>query len=73
MRLNFLMLALSAATAFAADPLATFYDGQLKGVERDVTSLAAAMPANKYDFAPTNGAFTGVRTFAQQVKQLLIA
>lgn len=70
MRLSLLMLALCAAPVFAADPLAAFYDGQLKGVERDVTSLAAAMPANKYDFAPTNGTFTGVRTFAQQVKHL---
>ena len=58
MRLNLLMLALCAAPVFAADPLAAFYDDQLKGVERDVTSLAGAMPANKYDFAPTNGAFT---------------
>ena len=70
MRLSLLMLALCAAPVFAADPLAAFYDGQLKGVERDVTSLAGAMPANKYDFAPTNGSFTGVRTFSQQVKHL---
>jgi hypothetical protein len=70
LRLSLLMLALCAAPVFAADPLAAFYDSQLKGAEKDVTSLAAAMPANKYDFAPTNGSFTGVRTFAQQVKHL---
>jgi DinB family protein len=70
LRLSLLMLALCAAPVFAADPLAAFYDSQLKGAESDVTSLAAAMPANKYDFAPTNGAFTGVRTFGQQVKHL---
>jgi uncharacterized damage-inducible protein DinB len=70
LKLSLLLLALCAAPVFAADPLAAFYDSQLKGVERDVTSLAGAMPANKYDFAPTNGAFTGVRTFAQQVKHL---
>jgi hypothetical protein len=70
LKLSLLMLALCAAPVFAADPLAAFYDSQLKGAESDVTSLAAAMPANKYDFAPTNGAFTGVRTFAQQVKHL---
>ena len=40
---------------FAADPLATFYDGQLKGVESDVMGLAGAMPADKYNFAPTDG------------------
>ena len=28
------------------------------------------MPADKYNFAPTNGAFTGVRTFAQQAKHI---
>ena len=70
LRLSLLMLALCAAPIFAADPLAAFYDGELKGVEKDVTGLAGAMPANKYDFAPTNGSFTGVRTFAQQVKHL---
>ena len=64
------MLALCATPVFAANPLADFYDSQLKGAEKDVTSLAAAMPANKYDFAPTNGSFTGVRTFSQQVKHL---
>lgn len=70
MKLSLLFLALCAAPVFAAGPLAAFYDDQLKGVENDVTSLATAMPANKYDFAPTNGAFTGVRTFAQQIKHL---
>jgi len=63
-------LALCATPIFAANPLATFYDGQLNGVEKEVMMLAGAMPANKYDFAPTNGAFTGVRTFAQQAKHL---
>lgn len=64
------MLALLTAPLFAADPLAAFYDGQLKGVESDVMGLAGAMPAEKYNFAPTNGAFTGVRTFAQQAKHI---
>lgn len=59
-----------AAPLFAADPLADFYNGQLNGAENDVTGLASAMPAAKYNFAPTNGQFTGVRTFAQQVKHI---
>lgn len=29
-----------------------------------------AMPEDKYDFAPTKGEFSGVRTFAQQVKHV---
>ena len=33
-------------------------------------SLAEAMPADKYTFAPTKGEFTGVRTFAQQVTHI---
>jgi uncharacterized damage-inducible protein DinB len=39
-------------------------------VEHDVVPAADAMPAEKYDFAPTNGEFKGVRTFAQQVKHV---
>ena len=36
--------------------------------ERELTGIAEEMPADKYDFAPTQGAFRGVRTFAAQVK-----
>ena len=68
--MNLVVLTLLTAPLFAADPLANFYDAQLKGVERDLMSLAGAMPADKYNFAPTNGAFTGVRTFAQQAKHV---
>jgi hypothetical protein len=70
LRINLAVLAMLTTPLFAADPLANFYDEQLKGVEKDVMGLAGAMPANKFDFAPTNGAFTGVRTFAQQAKHL---
>ena len=59
-----------AAPLFAADPLADYYDGQLKGAEHDVMGLASAMPAAKYNFAPTSGEFKGVRTFAQQAKHI---
>jgi DinB family protein len=38
--------------------------------ETAVVSAADAMPAEKYSFAPTKGEFTGVRTFAQQIKHL---
>ena len=34
---------------------------------------AEAMPEEKYSFAPTNGKFQGVRTFAEQVKHLAAA
>src|SRR5215475_12048446 len=38
--------------------------------EKEFTSAAEAMPEDKYSFAPTNGEFKGVRTFAQQVKHV---
>jgi hypothetical protein len=38
--------------------------------EREFTGAADAMPEDKYSFAPTNGEFKGVRTFAQQVKHV---
>jgi uncharacterized damage-inducible protein DinB len=42
----------------------------LKSLQNHVVSLADAMPADKYGFAPTDGEFKGVRTFGQQVKHL---
>jgi hypothetical protein len=59
-----------AAPMFAADPLADFYNSQLTGAEHDVLGLAGAMPADKYNFAPTSGEFKGDRTFAQQAKHI---
>ena len=48
--LTFILL---AGPIFAADPLASFYDGQLSDTEHDVMSLAGAMPAEKYNYKPT--------------------
>jgi len=39
-------------------------------VEQQVVSAAEAMPEDKYSFAPSNGEFKGVRTFAEQVKHI---
>jgi uncharacterized damage-inducible protein DinB len=36
----------------------------------EFVSAADAMPEDKYSFAPTNGEFKGVRTFAEQVKHV---
>src|SRR5579859_1445687 len=41
--------------------------------EGEFTSAADAMPEDKYSFAPSNGEFKGVRTFAEQVKHLAAA
>ena len=45
-------------------------DRQFTPMEHEFVPAAEAMPADKYDFAPTNGEFKGVRTFAQQVKHV---
>ena len=61
-----------AALVNAADAptVAGIYDSQISNIEHDLVPLAQAMPADKYDFAPTNGNFKGVRTFAQQAKHV---
>ena len=46
---------------------------QLSVVEFEIVATAQAMPEDKYSFAPTNGNFKGVRTFAQQVKHIATA
>jgi hypothetical protein len=67
-----LLLTLFAAAAFSAETptVAKIYDSQLEGIEKEMVSLAEAMPADKFDFAPTQGAFKDVRTFAQQAKHV---
>ncbi|MGA9497260.1 MAG: DinB family protein [Terriglobales bacterium] len=45
-------------------------DGSVKNVEGDFVPAAEAMPEEKYSFAPTNGEFKAVRTFAEQVKHV---
>ena len=45
-------------------------DGGIKTVEGEFVPAAEAMPEDKYDFAPSNGDFKGVRTFGGQVKHV---
>jgi uncharacterized damage-inducible protein DinB len=45
-------------------------DFWITATENKVVPAANAMPGEKYSFAPTIGEFTGVRTFAQQIKHL---
>ncbi len=61
---------LVAPVVYGASPAGKVFDDQVGSVEREVYGLAAKMPADKYDFAPTNGTFTGVRTFALQVRHI---
>ncbi|HUI83647.1 MAG TPA: DinB family protein [Candidatus Binatia bacterium] len=48
-------------------------DRSLTGIEREIVPAAEAMPDEKFNFAPTQGDFKGVRTFAQQVKHIAAA
>jgi len=62
----------AAAPGTAVDPAKTF-DAAVSGIERNWTGIAQAMPADKYNFAPSAAIFVagqkvqydGVRTFAQ--------
>ena len=44
-----------------------------KSVAKDFTRLADAMPKEKWNFKPTQGAFADARTFAEQVKHVACA
>jgi uncharacterized damage-inducible protein DinB len=49
------------------------YAKLLSSQEGEVVAAAEAMPADKYNFAPTSGDFKGVRTFAQEVTHIAAA
>jgi len=66
------VMALQAADAPGGVSLAQQADKQLGSVEKEVVSLAEAMPADKYDFAPKDGAFQGVRTFGLQMRHMAL-
>jgi hypothetical protein len=71
-----LLVALPAVAQQQPSPAKTIPDSinyMWKMVESDFTSLAEAMPEDKWNFKPTQGAFTNVRTFAEQVKHVACA
>jgi uncharacterized damage-inducible protein DinB len=59
-----------AAESAGAKAPSEVYSQLLKQLSGEVVSAAEAMPAEKYDFAPTAGKFDGVRTFGSQVQHL---
>ena len=75
-----LLLALgTAGNLAAANPqgkmdqkptFSTVLNHSLDGVEHEFVSAAEVMPEDKFNFAPTQGDFKGVRTFAQQIKHV---
>lgn len=65
----------NAQAAAQANPgqkptFAMVFDRNLTNTEKEVVSAAEAMPDDKFNFAPTQGEFKGVRTFAQQIKHI---
>jgi len=50
--------------------IASVLNKSIKGIESEFVSAADAMPEDKYSYAPTNGEFKGVRTFAQEVRHV---
>ena len=45
-------------------------DRSTSNIEHEFVEAADAMPEDKYSFAPTNGEFKNVRTFAEQIKHV---
>jgi uncharacterized damage-inducible protein DinB len=48
-------------------------DRGLANLEREFIPAAEAMPEEKFNFAPSNGEFKGVKTFAEQVRHVASA
>ena len=64
---------LCAQAAHPAPKSATeVFQQSVTGPERATLRLAESMPDGKYSFVPTNGEFSGVRTFAQLVKHIAV-
>jgi uncharacterized damage-inducible protein DinB len=75
--LVFCMLALAAVDAAQDNKSKDEHRTVTQVLDRSVTNLehefvpaADAMPEDKFGFAPTNGEFKGVRTYAQQIKHV---
>jgi uncharacterized damage-inducible protein DinB len=55
-------------TAVEHRTISQVLDRALTMAEKDFVPAADAMPEEKFGFAPTDGEFKGVRTFAEQIK-----
>jgi hypothetical protein len=67
------LLSLCMFPALGADAVPNarqIFDSQLSNTEREVVGLTEAMPADKFNFAPSNGLFTGVRTFGLEARHI---
>jgi len=64
---------LIAQVATSPHTVSQVVDFWVTNIEQLVVPAADAMPEGKYSFAPSNGEFSGVRTFGVQVKHLAAA
>jgi uncharacterized damage-inducible protein DinB len=60
----------SASTPVAEPTVGAAMDGTYQWVPMQFIGAAEAMPEDKFDWAPTQGEFKGVKTFAQEVKHV---
>lgn len=69
---SLLALTVLCAPAFCADPpsIGQVLDAEFQIWDHEIITAVEAMPADKFDFAPTAGEFKGTRTFGQQAKHL---
>ncbi|HZC22436.1 MAG TPA: DinB family protein [Candidatus Binatia bacterium] len=69
---GFLMLAVLQAQTMQMKPhtVTELLQSNIKNMEHEFVGAAEAMPEDKFGFAPTNGQFKGVRTYAQQIKHV---
>jgi hypothetical protein len=67
------MTAIAQAKPDAKPTFASVLDRQLTNIEKTVVPAADAMSEAKYDFAPTQGEYKGVRTFGAEVKHMAVA
>jgi hypothetical protein len=61
---------LPIAGSGAAPNARQILDRQLSAAEHDVMGVVEAMPAGKFNFAPSAGAFKNVRTFGVQARHI---
>src|SRR5215831_80755 len=64
---------LIAQVAASPHTVSQVLDFWVTSTEQLIVPASDAMPEGKYSFAPSNGEFSGVRTFGEQVKHLAAA
>lgn len=71
---SLLLTLMAAAQAPKPKPaqhtLTELLNGNISNMEHEFVPAADAMPEDKFNFAPSNGEFKGVRTYAQQIKHV---